>query len=114
MNEQSKSLLVVKVAGRQTSETIEAIRLALDPLAQEIGAKVLVSDSGVDAALHQDLRPLCQQLAALIDAMAKQHSVFCRLVASNEALVQAMAEADGGDQGDTEAPPRVGLNGRPL
>lgn len=107
MNEQSKSLLVVKVAGRQPAQTIEAMRLALEPLALEIGAKILVSDGGADAVLHQNLGPL-------VDAMTKQVAAINRLAASNEALVQAMAEADDSGSGDIPALPMRGLDGRPL
>ncbi|CAN7678323.1 hypothetical protein LJR039_005423 [Pseudorhodoferax sp. LjRoot39] len=53
-------------------------------------------------------------IAKLVQAMHLQTQAISRLAASNEALVRAMAEADDAGQGDTEAPPRVGLNGRPL
>ncbi|PZP97184.1 MAG: hypothetical protein DI587_18570 [Variovorax paradoxus] len=53
-------------------------------------------------------------IAKLVRAMHLQTQAISRLAASNEALVQAMAEADNAGQGDTETPPRVGLNGRPL
>ncbi len=114
MNEQSKSLLVVKTPGPMADGQAQRLKLMLEPLCQEIGAKMVVTDGGTDVALYQDLGPLCQQLGALIDAMAKQHSVFGRLVASNEALVQAIADAEGSGEGNVSPPPARGLNGRPL
>lgn len=114
MNEQSKSLLVVKTSGMLSTQEANELEQGLQPLCQKLNAQVMIVDSRADATLHHDLGPLCQQLGALIDAMAKQHSVFCRLAASNEALVQAMAEAEGNDPGDVTPLPARGLNGRPL
>lgn len=51
-------------------------------------------------------------IAKLIQAMYLQTQAINRLAASNEALVQAMAEVEG--TADPDAAPRVGLNGRPL
>lgn len=48
----------------------------------------------------------------LLRALIAQTDAIHRLAASNEALVQAMAEAEGLDAEDL--PPTLGLNGRPL
>lgn len=48
----------------------------------------------------------------LLRALTAQTDAINRLAASNEALVQAMAEAD--DIDTDEVPRTVGLNGRPL
>lgn len=48
----------------------------------------------------------------LLRALIAQTDAIHRLAASNEALVQAMTEAD--DIDTDEVPRTVGLNGRPL
>lgn len=53
-------------------------------------------------------------IAKLVQAMHLQTQAINRLAASNEALVRAMAEADGAGQGDVTPLPARGLNGRPL
>lgn len=53
-------------------------------------------------------------IAMLIQAMHNQTQAISRLAASNEALVQAMAEAEGNDPGDAPVLHVRGLNGRPL
>lgn len=50
-------------------------------------------------------------IAKLIQAMHLQTQSISRLAASNEMLVQAMAESEGVDD---QRIPSVGLNGRPL
>lgn len=103
MNGQSKSLLVVRIAGRLSNQDAADIKQALAPMCQEIGAEVLVVDGGADASLHQNLDPL-------IAMMGKQVAAISRLAASNEALVRAMADAEG----DPPALVARGLDGRPL
>lgn len=60
-----------------------------------------------DQSLHLNI-------AKLVQAMHLQTQAINRLAASNEALVQAMAEAEGSDTGDVPTLPARGLNGRPL
>jgi CO dehydrogenase nickel-insertion accessory protein CooC1 len=107
MNEQSKSLLVVKTDSPLSDQVAHEIKQTLEPLAQELGARVLVVDGGTDATLHQNLGPL-------VEMMGKQVAALNRLAASNESLVRAMAEAENDDQGDVQPLPARGLNGRPL
>lgn len=64
--------------------------------------------SGPGSQLSEHERPL----SGLIAALFAQAEAINRLAASNEALVQAMAEAEGVEPEDV--PAKVGLNGRQL
>lgn len=105
MNAPNKSLLVVKCSRRMTDDQLIDIRQWIKPLTDKMGIEGVVIGDDLDVSVHHDLTPLVQ-------AIGNQVAAINRLAASNEALVQAMAESEGVDTDDMA--PRVGLNGRAL
>jgi hypothetical protein len=103
-NEQRPSLLVVKCPQGLELEDSERIRIAMEPIALALGAKVVVADGGADVQLYQDLIPL-------IAAITAQTEAITRLAMSNEALVAAMAEED---PDMLELPVRQYMDGSPI
>lgn len=103
-NEQRPSLLVVKSPRALEIQEIQILKDAMEPVAQALGAKVVVADGGADVQLHQDLGPLVAAIAAQTDAIT-------RLAMSNEALVAAMAEED---SDMVELPVRQYMDGSPI
>jgi len=94
-NEQHTSfpagLLVVRYPGTLSHEQSARMIQILEPMAETLNLKAMLLDAGADAHIQTDN-------TALIAALGAQVEAINRLAASNEALVQAMAEA--GDEGD--------------
>lgn len=99
-------LLVVKAPNGLSYAQAEAMRKVLGSTAKEVGMKVLLLQDGMDATV------VPAGMADLVAVMRAQTEAISRLAASNEALVQAMAEAEGVEPWDV--PATVGLNGRAL
>lgn len=97
-------LLVVKSPRALEVQEIQILREAMEPVAEALGAKVMVADSGADVQLYQDLGPLVQAITAQTEAIT-------RLAISNEALVAAMAEED---PDMVELPVRQYMDGSPI
>lgn len=84
----------------------ETMSAAMTPVCEAMGLKLLLLQDGMDATV------MPAGMADLVSVMRAQAEAISRLAASNEALVQAMAEAEGVDPDDV--PATVGLNGRSL
>ena len=98
-------LLVVRYPGRMSEESIKVFKEHLEPMAKALNLGALVLDDGADAHIQTDN-------TALIAAMGAQVEAINRLAASNEALVQAMAEA-GDEEGDEPRDTGTYMDGSP-
>lgn len=98
-----EGFLILKYPKALTEEVVDRIRQTAEPLAQEMGLKCLVFADGMDATV------VPAGMSELVQEMRAQSAAINRLAASNEMLVQAMAE----DQGMDEPEPATYLSGRP-
>lgn len=98
--------LVVKCPTPLSATQAENFRQAAQELANPMGLQALILADGMDAQV------IPAGLDRLIAEMRANTASNNRIAASVEALVQAMAEAEGVDPEDV--PATVGLNGRPI
>lgn len=97
-------LLVVRYPGHLSMEQAQRLSLHLEPMAAKLNLNAMLLDCGADAHIQTDN-------TALIAAMGAQVEAINRLAASNEALVQAMADAD--EEGSEPAPSGTYMDGSP-
>lgn len=97
-------LLVVRYPGSLSQEHAARLIQHLEPMAETLNLNAMVLDAGADAHIQTDN-------TALISAMGAQVEAINRLAASNEALVQAMAEVD--EEGAEPAPSGTYMDGSP-
>lgn len=98
-----EGFLILKCPRALTEEMVARIKETAEPLAQEMGLKCLVFADGMDATV------IPAGMSELVQEMRAQSAAINRLAASNEMLVQAIAE----DQGMDEPEPTTYLSGRP-
>lgn len=73
----NKPLLVIQAATYLTQEQQDSVFEMVKPVAQLLGAEVIVSDAGVSVAVHQDLSPLIeavQQQTRKVQELIDLHS----------------------------------------
>lgn len=99
-------LLVAEYPGHLSPTQVERLKEVLESVADPMGLKPLILSGGVTAHV------VPTGLDALVQEMRANTASNNRIAASVEALVQAMAEAEGVDP--EGVPATVGLNGRPL
>lgn len=99
-------LLVAEYPGHLSPGQIERLEEVLKSVGEPMNLRPLILGGGVTAHVAP------AGLDVLIQEMRANTASNNRIAASVEALVQAMAEAEGVDPEDV--PATVGLNGRPL
>lgn len=73
----NKPLLVIQAATYLTQEQQDSVFEMVKPVAQLLGAEVIVSDAGASVAVHQDLSPLIeavQQQTRKVQELIDLHS----------------------------------------
>ena len=105
MSEINKPLLIIKPSQKLHPDQQRKLNESAEAWSKGSGFKAVVLGYGVEAEVHHDLMPL-------VDAITKQTEAIQKLADSNEALIQAMAEAEGLDEDDRE--PGTYLDGSTL
>lgn len=98
-----EGFLILKCPSRLSDKQAERLREEAERFALPMGLKVLIVADGMDATV------VPAGMSELVQEMRAQSAAINRLAASNEMLVQAMAE----EQGMDEPEPTTYLSGRP-
>ncbi|MES2910606.1 MAG: hypothetical protein V4718_04420 [Pseudomonadota bacterium] len=90
-------LLVLRLPGRVSEEQMAALVAGVSPVAAALNLEPLILDGGADAHIQSDNSALLEALSLQTAALSAQTEAIHRMAASTEALILAMAEADGDD-----------------
>ncbi len=99
-------LLQVRIPGRLSMEQAAYLQAQIEQTANALNLEPLILFDGAEASIQTDN-------TALIAAIGAQVEAINRLAASNEALVQAMAEAGGEEEGDEPGTSGTYMDGSP-